>query len=379
MQKNEFINPATINALAFAGGGARCIGEVGALEVIEAHIDMSKVRHLIGTSGGAIVAMLRAVGYSPTEIIDALATTPLTSFLEDTELHQKLNDDLLAIQDKVKQGNMLGALNKALKSAPAVLRRLHQREGMNGPDRFIEWATVMVNRKIGKADNYVFTLNELYQLHKQYPQQFRLLYVIAFDNTANRKVILSHVKYGSTAVVDAVYASMAFPGLFEPAQLREKIGQFVRLANNGHVYSDGGVIQNLGVDVLDEPLGRKKVIKNPTLGIRMRSHAPAKSDLISEVFEKQEAQYRKKREYLRCVEVDDLGVSVTDLRLSDRQRNAVLLSGRTCAAAFFSGGLSARDKAMLQELRHIVHAARMGNPRAERTNSLTNPDMMKRR
>jgi NTE family protein len=67
--------------VAFEGGGAKALVHVGALKAIEAR--GFEFKRVAGTSAGAIVAALKAVGYTADEIIDpATQHTILDSYNE---------------------------------------------------------------------------------------------------------------------------------------------------------------------------------------------------------------------------------------------------------------------------------------------------------
>jgi hypothetical protein len=71
-------HPFSPNILVMKGGGIKGLAYVGALKVLEDY--GYQFTHYVGTSAGAISAALLAVGYSPTELGEILATTNFKKF-----------------------------------------------------------------------------------------------------------------------------------------------------------------------------------------------------------------------------------------------------------------------------------------------------------
>lgn len=65
--------------LLLRGGGAKGIALVGAVEALWPHYNF---REYWGTSAGSIIAVLLGAGYSPAEVQDALAETPISSLVD---------------------------------------------------------------------------------------------------------------------------------------------------------------------------------------------------------------------------------------------------------------------------------------------------------
>lgn len=104
--------------LVLSGGGARGAAHIGVLKVLEAN--RIPIDYIAGTSMGSIVAGLYAVGMTPVEIENALASLDWDNIFVDEGLRQnrtfrrKLDDQLYLIDHKlgVKDGaiKLRGAL-----------------------------------------------------------------------------------------------------------------------------------------------------------------------------------------------------------------------------------------------------------------------------
>ena len=163
--------------LALSGGGARGLAHIGILKVFER--EGIEIKALSGASMGGIIAALYASGYSP----DKLETEALrmSSFR-----------------------NLLGLIDI---SAP--------RRGLVTGERIHSYLSQFIDPSL--------TFNALH-----IP-----LAVAAVDLTAGKEIVLS-----DGAVLDAVMATSAFPGVFPPVNLE------------GRSLIDGGVLNNLPTDLL---------------------------------------------------------------------------------------------------------------------------------
>lgn len=77
LKENKF----AIENVCFSGGGMRCIGYVGAIYVLDELKVLSKIKRFAGTSGGAIIALLCALGYTSDELF-AFASQAQTKYLD---------------------------------------------------------------------------------------------------------------------------------------------------------------------------------------------------------------------------------------------------------------------------------------------------------
>ena len=192
-------------AVVLSGGSALGLAHVGALKVIEQAgipIDM-----IVGTSMGAIVGGLYAVGYSPDQLDSIVTKLDWTTVL--SEQRDSLGDHYNLLK-RQRFPFWIGFDSKGISLGAGLL------EGQNVLSLFTE-----------------LTLHDLsVRDFDKLPVPYR---AVATDITTGEKIVISH---GSIA--DAMRASMSLPGIFRPYTL------------DGRELVDGGIADNMPVDVARE-------------------------------------------------------------------------------------------------------------------------------
>jgi NTE family protein len=232
----------------FEGGGVKGIGLVGAVAEIEKTYDFID---LAGTSAGAIVAALLAVGYTGLEIKEKLEALNYNDFKDE------------GLIDK------FGVLGKALSFIFEY--------GIYEGDFFKEWLDELLEEK------GITTFQGLRNDGSESNQTYRLR-MIASDITDRRMLVLPDdlVKFGlipdKFSISRAVRMSMSLPIFFEPVRLTDGSGK-------NHLIVDGGVLSNFPIWLFDSqdtprwptfgfklveenPRERKSDVKDPIKGIR---------------------------------------------------------------------------------------------------------------
>ncbi len=190
--------------LALSGGGARGLAQIGVIKVFERH--GLPIDYIAGTSIGAVIGGLTAVGYSALEIEDITKKIDWSEIIRDSPprqelfLSQKAQRARSLFQIRLKQGRPI--FNSAYTSGHhlnALLTELI----FNAP-----------HPPTQDFDNLKIP--------------FR---AIATDLLTGKKTV-----FHEGSLVDAIHASMAIPLLFEP----------VAIGNQWLV--DGGLVQNLPVE-----------------------------------------------------------------------------------------------------------------------------------
>lgn len=359
MQDTFELDLNKVNALAFSGGGAKGVAEVGALQVIEQRIDLNKITQVSGTSAGAIIAVLLAVGYSVAEIYQEIFALDFTHFLDD--MGKDTSERFLKAGDQfANQQFFKGSANAAV-LGPKYTGRIIQNRGIFSGDHFLEWVFSKINVKLGKPANYCLTFAELDHLAKLYPGQYRSLHVVTFNLTRRREEIFSAKTYPNAVVADAVRASMSLPLIFKPHHMYHVVAGERVMHQDADEYRDGGEVRNYPISVFD---GEQR--KNHTLGLKLTNpnsehNARTNMDRIKShsgaMFAVQHARYHQHKEYKRTIEVDNLGLRTTQLRLDDATKVAMIESGQICAQGYFAGGLNLEQSARLDVLRQQVAMA----------------------
>ncbi len=192
--------------LVLGGGGAKGAAEVGALKVIE-RLGIP-IDYIAGTSIGSIVGALYSVGYRA-EALDSLFTNQewLSLLTSRSDAH---SDTPISQQDGVTYIFGFPVLTSGKKPTEGTL-------GVLSGDRIVE----MLQQMTHQADSINFD---------SLPIPFRC---VATDIKRQQTVVLS-----SGNLPMSIRASMAIPGMFTPVFI------------NGKELVDGGMLNNLPVDVV---------------------------------------------------------------------------------------------------------------------------------
>src|SRR5580698_3484911 len=191
--------------LALSGGGALGLSEIGVLEWMEQnHIPVDRVA---GTSMGSIIAAMYATGMAPEEI---------KKFAENVDW-----EDALRSEPTYRQ---LGYRRKQDRRDYQIEAALGLKHGLKGPNGFNSGHGVgLLLDRIAFPVPGIASFDDL-------PIPFRC---VATDMLSGDRVVLHD---GSLAT--AVRASMAIPGVFTPVEV------------GGRVLADGGMVENIPVDVV---------------------------------------------------------------------------------------------------------------------------------
>ena len=188
--------------LALSGGGIRGIAHAG---VLKALLDNGISVDIIGgTSAGALVGVLYAMGYTPDYIYEAF------------KLYSKeivgLNGGLMfsGVRGKIL-GNEAGIKGlKSGKSLEKVFERMALRKGYKNVEEVLEIPVVITSVDIRDGKEYIFTNS--------------------VPNVENADKYITNIGIGK-----AVRASSSFPGIFCPCEFE------------GHSFYDGGILDNVPV------------------------------------------------------------------------------------------------------------------------------------
>ncbi len=205
----------------FEGGGVKGIGLVGAVSEVE-KADYEFV-NLAGTSAGAIVASLLAVGYKAADIKKELEKLNYNNFKDE------------GLLDK------LGFVGKGLS--------IGFEYGIYEAEYFESWLDTLVRaRKKTTFGDIIMPDYEGNRTPKKYKYK---LQVIAADLTERKLLVLpgdlEELGYNpdSFSISRAVRMSMSIPIFFEPVRLQDSSGRT-------HFIVDGGMLSNYPIWLLDD-------------------------------------------------------------------------------------------------------------------------------
>ncbi len=205
----------------FEGGGVKGIGLVGAVSEIEKAGYVFE--NLAGTSAGAIVASLLAVGYRAEEIKTELERLDYNKFKDE------------GLLDK------LGIIGKGLS--------IGFEYGIYEGEYFEDWLENLLGVK-GKTTFGDIIMADYKEKETKEIYKYRLQ-VIAADITDRKLLVLpgDFKNFGldpdNFSISRAVRMSMSIPVFFEPVKLHDKSGRT-------HYIVDGGILSNYPIWLLDD-------------------------------------------------------------------------------------------------------------------------------
>lgn len=201
--------------LVLSGGGARGLAHIGVIRALEEQ--NIKIDAIAGTSMGAIVGALYASGRSPDEM-EAIALS--------MDWSQALAD--LPPRDRM-----------------SFRRKQDSRENLLKAQATFDNAVISLPKGVVQGQNLQVILQDQF-LHVSDITDFDAL-PIRFRAVAGDLVTGEAVVFESGSLATAVRASMSIPGLFAPVEM------------DGRILVDGGIANNLPVDVVKK-MGVDRVI-----------------------------------------------------------------------------------------------------------------------
>jgi len=204
--------------LALSGGGARGAAHVGVLKVLE---ELRVPVHCItGTSMGSIVGGAYAAGVAPNEMAKILGNTDWTRVFSDQPPRTEIS----------------------------IRRKQDDYKNLFAPEFGFKDYTIMLPKGVITGVSIESFLRDLTESaakvsdFSQLPIPFR---AVAADIVTGEQVVLAH---GSLA--EAMRASMSIPGAVAPVEMQ------------GHLLVDGGIANNLPIDLVREMCGEVIIAVN---------------------------------------------------------------------------------------------------------------------
>lgn len=210
----EEIPAPPIIGLVLEGGGVRGIAYSGVVKILSVSGVLEEVKHVAGSSIGAISSLLIALGFSSDEIEDLLKTLPLNEFLEG-EKPWPITPSLI-----IKGKQYYNIIN-------------NEGHSLSSGKKLMEWLEKCVERKMGNKSATFVDLAK----RAEHSSQYKLLYVTGSNFTKNRIEVFSHFDTPNMPIALAVRISAAYPSVFKGIEY--DTGQGMNL------YVDGGVMNNL--------------------------------------------------------------------------------------------------------------------------------------
>ena len=318
--------------LVFEGGGVKGVAYLGVLDVLEEEGILGQITRVGGTSAGAINALLIAAGFTNEETEKVLFELDFKEFKDDS----------------------WGALRD--------LKRLSKKYGWHKGNAFKEWVgDLLVTKGLSRDVTFKGLLDK----------KEKELYVYATNLSTHFGEVYSPEHTPRMRVVDAVRRSMSIPLFFTAVR-----------DDRDDVFVDGGLLNNYPVKLFDRlkylnnaALARRTpyyngenkklklrgrnnkrnyVYNKETLGFRLDSEreigvfrdgdSPKHNDidnlmeytfeLIKTLIDAQDNQHLHSDDWHRTIYIDSLRVDTTDFDISDKQKTALVKSGKESTKAY---------------------------------------------
>ena len=213
---NDTIRPPRLKVgVVLGGGGAKGASHIGVLKYIE---DMGiPVDYVAGTSMGSIIGGLYALGYTPDELTQLIASMDWSEYIGN-----KIDRSMMSEEARLRNATMV--LN-----VPFSLESLFDRDPNSSFISQLPSAYVNNSSLINLFNNLCVGYQEEMDFN-DLPIPFAC---VATDMITGDEVVLR-----SGSVPAAMRASMAIPGLFSPVAIGDKL------------LVDGGLVNNFPADVL---------------------------------------------------------------------------------------------------------------------------------
>lgn len=252
--------------MVFEGGGAKGMVFVGAME------EFNRRGHthgrLLGTSAGAITAILLAAGYTTEEMLVALGeqtgeghpvfTTfmgqpePLDSnLLKSGALARVLQEiDLPFVPNAFGIEEKLDAAILGWISGNAIGRHLLsfiERGGWFAADAFVTWISAKLDSgTLNGKQPRAFSKMTMKEFHTATGKDLSL---VAADVTKGIKLVLNHRTAPDVPVVWAVRMSMSIPMLWQEVVWQAEWGPYRAIDITGDSIVDGGLLSNFPIEL----------------------------------------------------------------------------------------------------------------------------------
>jgi predicted acylesterase/phospholipase RssA len=261
--KFNLIRPTPqLENLILRGGGAKGIGNPPALIEMEKQGKLDGLKHIVGTSAGALTAMCMASGHSANDLQEVSDNTKMTDLLKTPKgfenryptLHfGKIGADggtAVEIADR-SSANKVSTYLQDQWNKPEFkekLDRLVANENERSPgagDKARQRLGLLQTQNYdGNRTNQMITFNDLRLLHQLEPGKFRELTLTGWDEKNNASTYFNANDYPNMPIAIAGRISMAIPPAFASVNYDPGDGKGMR-----H-FADGGIGTNMPSEVV---------------------------------------------------------------------------------------------------------------------------------
>jgi len=280
-----------------------------------------------GSSAGAIVAALKAVGYSAPEIREEMDRKPFIDFLDGFK-HDINWKKLIEEFPELKLKNSINVLRYMWKHhILSIIKTIVISKGLYDGNDFSRWLKGLIEKKGPKDTAGHVTFGSLDRCADKID-----IRIVAADLQNRSYVVLSKDGYADLELYKAVRASMSIPLLFKP---------FPYTDNNYFV--DGGVVSNFPAWIFQDEADKT------VLGLRLESDTFKEinsfgsfgSALFNTIFEgANEIQNIGLDKNIHSIKINTQDYSMLDFRLSTKDKTQLYNAGLAAVNDYFSGDIA---------------------------------------
>lgn len=310
--------------LVLEGGGVKGAGLVGAVSQLTGAVDPYTFHRIAGTSAGAIVASLLAVGYRPGELKQIMTELDFSQFEDESSVFRHFK----------RLGEGFGLIFE---------------EGLFRGDFLHSWIAAKLAAKGVTTWGQLKDLDPGSSLPPE--RQYKLVVVVSDVSRGHELRLpwdyqsLCGVSPDDQPVADAIRASASIPFFFRPFRM-----QVDKAVTGGHeeiLCTDGGMLSNFPIDIFDRT--DAKTSRWPTLGVKLSARKPAidpgwkpnpgplelAKSLISTMTNAHDQLHVSDPSFSsRTIFVDTTGFKATDFHLTDADKMHLFDNGTAAGAAF---------------------------------------------
>lgn len=306
--------------LAIEGGGVKGVAFAGAAVALDELGKWEDIHSFAGSSAGAIFALLAAMDYRPSEMMDLLFQTDFRKFVDK--------------QNYFKSGYSL--LSKY---------------GLYSGKNFERWIKAIIKDSL---EDDLATFQDLFNKTK------KSLHIVGSNLSTKFSEVFSVDTTPYMQLWKAIRISMSIPFFYVPVRYEWDCFDGNQVSSEDCLWCDGGLFLNYPITVFDDarfcnPCENGEYYNSEALGLRvdsqysidvLKNHIRPYSNniknvigytesLVNSLMNGMENYYRSSDDNLRTVYINSLGIKTTEFDLSLKQKKELFDSGYYSVKSFF--------------------------------------------
>jgi predicted acylesterase/phospholipase RssA len=280
LSNNQTIDLKIIDTLCFSGGGIKGFAFIGAIDrLIElGKINLENINKFVGTSAGAILSFLLAIGVDTNELREFILS------FNFSKLNGKIDSNLF-----------------------------FERHGINTGDRIIFIFIKFLETKLNVCD---ITFIDLFnRLNKD-------LVIIGTNYTQAKETVFSKDTTPDFSVIKAIRISISIPIIFTPVHI------------NNEVYIDGAIINNFPINYCNKETTIGFYIKNTTNNNKIDSFPNYILNCLSIIADSNSEKYIS--EYKNVISIQNINMEMTSFDLTQDYKELIINLGLIAVDNFYN-------------------------------------------